>query len=96
LIESRSPRPIVLSVMAERTAFPAPGLAGGAAGGLGDVRIDGVRIDRRRQHVLARGTRVLVRTPGGGGYGSAKKRDRALAARDRAPGYVTRSGKAAR
>src|SRR5438067_12007235 len=68
LIESRSPRPIVLSVMAERTKFPAPGLAGRGAGGLGDVRINGRRIDNRKQHVLQRGDRVLVRTPGGGGY----------------------------
>jgi N-methylhydantoinase B len=88
LVESRSPRPIVLSVMAERTAFAAPGLAGGAPGGLGDVRINGRRIDNRRQHVLERGDRVLVRTPGGGGYGPRGRRDRALSARDRALGYV--------
>ncbi len=88
LIESRSPRPIVLSVMAERTKFPAPGLAGGAAGGLGDVRINGRRIDNRKQHVLARGDRVLVRTPGGGGYGARGRRDTGLVARDRRLGYV--------
>ncbi|HEV8472974.1 MAG TPA: hydantoinase B/oxoprolinase family protein [Methylomirabilota bacterium] len=88
LIESRSARPIVLSVMAERTKFAAPGLAGGAAGGLGDVRINGARIDHRKQHVLERGDRVLVRTPGGGGYGPRARRDRTLAARDRALGYV--------
>jgi len=90
LIESRSPRPIVLSVMAERTAFPAPGLAGGAAGGLGDVQINGRRIDNRRQHVLERGDRVLVRTPGGGGYGPRRQRSKQRIARDRALGYVAR------
>jgi len=95
LIESRSPRPIVLSVMAERTKFPAPGLAGGTAGGLGDVRINGTRIDNRKQHVLERGDRVLVSTPGGGDYGPRGKRDRKLIARDRALGYVGR-GKADR
>jgi N-methylhydantoinase B len=88
LIESRSPRPIVLSVMAERTTFPAPGLAGGGAGGRGDVRINGRRVDNRKQYVLARGDRVLVSTPGGGGYGSARARDRALSERDAALGYV--------
>ncbi len=90
LIESRSPRPIVLSVMAERTTYPAPGLAGGAAGGRGDVRINGRRVDNRKQYVLERGDRVLVSTPGGGGYGPAKSRDRALATRDRALGYTER------
>jgi N-methylhydantoinase B len=88
LIESRSPRPIVLSVMAERTTFPAPGLAGGAAGGRGDVRINGRRVDNRKQYVLARGDRVLVSTPGGGGYGPARTRARALRERDAALGYV--------
>ncbi|HEX9821166.1 MAG TPA: hydantoinase B/oxoprolinase family protein [Methylomirabilota bacterium] len=91
LIESRSPRPIVVSFMAERTAFPAPGLAGGGPGGRGDVRINGRRVNNRIQHVLGRGDRVLVSTPGGGGYGAGPARDRARAARDRALGYVGRA-----
>jgi N-methylhydantoinase B len=89
LIESRSPRPIVVSFMAERTTFPAPGLAGGTAGGRGDVRVNGRRVDNRKQHVLERGDRMLVRTPGGGGYGPPRAREPKLAARDRAHGYVT-------
>jgi len=80
---------MVLSVMAERTAYPAPGLAGGAPGGLGGVQINGRRIDNRKQHVLERGDRVLVRTPGGGGYGARRQRSNNLIARDRALGYVT-------
>jgi N-methylhydantoinase B len=90
LIESQSPRPIVVSFMAERTTFPAPGLAGGGAGGLGDVRVNGRRVDNRKQHVLERGDRVLVRTPGGGGYGAPRARDPQRVTRDRAMGYVTR------
>jgi N-methylhydantoinase B len=93
LIESRSPRPIVLSVMAERTKYPAPGLAGGGAGGRGDVRINGKRVDNRKQYVLERGDRVLVSTPGGGGYGPARARDGAQAERDRALGYVAGRGR---
>ena len=88
LIESRSERPILMSFMAERTRFAAPGLAGGAEGGLGDVRINGRRVDNRRQHVLQRGDQVLVRTPGGAGYGPPKARDRRLVQRDRLLGYV--------
>ena len=90
LFESRSRRPIVLSFMAERTRFPAPGLAGGGAGGLGDVRINGKKVDHRRQHVLEQGDRVLVSTPGGGGYGLAGKRSADLRARDRKGGYLGR------
>src|SRR4029453_10794046 len=89
-IESRSARPMVLSVMAERPPFPAPGLAGGAAGGRGDGRINGRGVDSRKQNVLERGDRVLVSTPGGGGYGPARARDRARVARDRALAYVGR------
>src|SRR5882724_2824783 len=88
LVESGSPRPIVLSFMAERTKFPAPGFKGGGAGGLGDVRINGKKVDHRRQHVLARGDRVLVSTPGGGGYGPARARAAALRLRDRLLGYI--------
>jgi N-methylhydantoinase B len=63
LFESESARPIVLSFMAERTRFRAPGLAGGRAGGLGraDQR---QKVDHRRRWVLARGDQVLVSTPG--------------------------------
>ncbi len=88
LIEVESARPVLMSFMAERTRFAAPGLAGGAQGGLGDVRINGRRVDNRRQHVLERGDQVLVSTPGGGGYGAAKARDRRLVQRDRLLGYV--------
>jgi len=93
LFESRSRRPIVLSFMAERTRFPAPGLAGGGAGGLGDVRINGKKVDHRRQHVLAHGDTVLVSTPGGGGYGPARARLPALTRRDNALGYAGRRKK---
>jgi N-methylhydantoinase B len=75
--------------MAERTTYPAPGFAGGEEGGRGDVQLNGRSIDHRKQHVLKKGDRVLVRTPGGGGYGRANRRAPALAARDRQRGYVT-------
>jgi N-methylhydantoinase B len=90
LIECESDTPIVASFMAERTTFAAPGLAGGGPGGLGDVRINGRRIDSRRQHVLCRGDTVLVRTPGGGGYGRPAQRDAQRLTRDRRMGYVAR------
>jgi N-methylhydantoinase B len=89
LLENESPRPIVASFMAERTKHAAPGFAGGADGGLGDVELNGVSIDHRKQYVLKAGDRVLVRTPGGGGYGRAKQRNPKLAARDRERGYVS-------
>ena len=95
LIESESKRPIVMSFMAERTRVPAPGLAGGGAGGLGDVRINGKKVDHRRQHVLEQGDRVLVSTPGGGGYGPAGKRSPELRERDGLLDYVAPSNERA-
>jgi N-methylhydantoinase B len=88
LMVCESDTPIVLSFMAERTRRAAPGFAGGGDGGLGDVQINGRSIDHRRQHVVSRGDTVLLRTPGGGGYGSPAERDPALVARDRALGYA--------
>ena len=96
LFESGSVRPIVVSFMAERTRFAAPGFAGGVPGGLGDVRINGKKVDHRRQHVLERGDRVLVSTPGGGGYGPARTRGRARRARDRQLGYDARAPRSSR
>jgi N-methylhydantoinase B len=54
------------------------------------VRINRVKVDHRRQHELERGDRVLVRTPGGGGYGPAGHRRRALRQRDQLFRYVGR------
>ena len=53
----------------ERMKIPAPGLFGGGPGALGEVLIDGRPVDTRVQQTLNKGTRVVVRTPGGGGYG---------------------------
>lgn len=86
-MESESESPIALNFMAERTRFPAPGLAGSEPGGLGNVRINGPAIDHRRQHIVRRGNRVLLRTPGGGGYGPVTDRDPSLIRRDRVMKY---------
>lgn len=86
LLESLSATPVAAVFLAERTRFPAPGLAGGGSGGLGDVQINERSIDARRLHVLNKGDRLLVRTPGAGGYGDVRERSDELAARDRLAG----------
>jgi N-methylhydantoinase B len=87
-MENNSLQPIVLSSMAERTKFPAPGFAGG----LGDVRINGKKVDHRGQYVLERGDHVLVRMSGGGGYGPASARPCTFRPGDRLLGYAGRRG----
>ncbi len=89
LIESLSDSPIAVTFMAERTRFGAPGLAGGDMGEVGSVQIDGVEADNRAQHHLEKGTRILIATPGGGGYGASDDRDPADRAADQRLGYVT-------
>ena len=74
--------------MTERTSIAAPGLGGGEAGALGAVEIDGMPADARRPHHLRAGSRVLIRTPGGGGYGAPAERTEAARARDEAEGYA--------
>jgi len=91
LLESRSPRPIAVSFLAERTVIPAFGIAGGEAGAAGELRINGARVDPKRQHILQHGDTVLLATPGGGGHGDPRRRDSAAVASDLALGYATSS-----
>ena len=88
--ENRSETPITVAFLAERTrAETAPsGIAGGEAGAPGEVLVNGVRTDPKVQHVIAPGSMIELKTPGGGGYGAAAARDAALHERDVADGYV--------
>lgn len=90
LLESLSPNPAVMSFMAERTRpeAAARGMNGGAPGEPGDIHIDGVRVNPKAQHIVQPGTRVLLRTPGGGGYGKPGERDARLNEQDRLDGYL--------
>jgi len=88
LFESESERPIIGLFMTERTRFGAPGFSGGGEGRLGTVEINGVEVDSHKQYVLQKGDTVLLRTPGGGGYGKPEDRPEELIERDRARGYL--------
>jgi N-methylhydantoinase B len=88
LVELRGAGGSSVYFMAERTVIPAPGLGGGAPGGLGAVLIDGQPAETRRPHHLPQGATVLLRTPGGGGFGPPEAREPALAARDAVQGYA--------
>ena len=70
-------------------ARPAFGIEGGKDGAPGELRINGVKTDPKRQYVLKRGDTVSLGTPGGGGHGDPKQRDRAALAADETAGYVT-------
>ena len=89
LLENRHPTPLPIVFITERLKFPAPGLVGGGAGALGEVLINGAPVaDSRAQVILARGDTLLLRTPGGGGYGEQSGRDPQAVERDRKLGYT--------
>ena len=90
-IEIRSPTPIAVSFLAERTRFPAFGIEGGQPGAPGAVVINGEIVDPKRQYVLKAGDTVVLRTPGGGGHGDPRMREPAALAADIAAGLVTHS-----
>jgi len=85
--EFTAERPVAGLFMTERTRFAAPGFAGGEAGGIGSVEINGESIDTHKRHMLKASDRVLLRTPGGGGFGDAAAREDDRVALDRKRGY---------
>ncbi len=88
LYEISAERPVAGLFMTERTRFAAPGMQGGEAGGVGAVEINATPIDTHKRHMLQAGDRVLLRTPGGGGFGDAAERTPTDAATDRRLGYL--------
>jgi N-methylhydantoinase B len=91
LLESLNPTPATMSFMAERTRpeAAAPGINGGQSGAPGEILIDGKPVNPKAQHVVQLGTRVLLRTPGGGGYGDVSARPPELVENDRINGYLS-------
>ena len=78
-----------MSFLAERTIFPAFGIEGGKDGAPGELHINGVKTDPKKQYVLHKGDTVSLGTPGGGGHGDPKQRSKTALAADIAAGYVS-------
>ncbi len=89
LLENRHPGALPTVFLTERLKFAAPGLVGGGPGALGEVLLnDQPLADTRVQVILAPGDTLLLRTPGGGGYGAVVERDPRAIERDRLLGYL--------
>jgi N-methylhydantoinase B len=89
-LESRSETPIAVSFLAERTIFPAFGIEGGKAGAPGVLRINGDKVDPKKQYVLSLGDTVILATPGGGGHGDPEQRNKMALESDIQAGYTSR------
>jgi N-methylhydantoinase B len=89
LLENRHPTPLATVFIVERLKFPAPGVAGGSEGACGEVHLNGKPLaDSRKQVILAQGDTLLLRTPGGGGYGDPARRAPEAIERDTILGYL--------
>jgi N-methylhydantoinase B len=78
------------SAMFDRTAHPAKGRDGGAAGAPGRAVLDdGTVLRPKGWQQVPPGRRLVLHLPGGGGYGEPARRDPAARADDLRKGYVT-------
>ncbi|MFT5449777.1 MAG: N-methylhydantoinase B [Gammaproteobacteria bacterium] len=75
--------------MANRTEFAPQGFAGGQAGRLREMRLDGEVIDPKGRHQVAPGARITLIEAGGGGYGEPRDRAREDVLRDLRNGLIT-------
>jgi N-methylhydantoinase B len=78
----------------DRAKFPPSGIAGGKPGSRSRFVIHLGGADEREtpasgRYELAAGERFLLQSAGGGGFGDARRRDRAALSRDIAEGYVS-------
>lgn len=80
---------MILSLIPDKVVCRPPGLAGGEPGALGEVLLNGRRLERFPPIRFAPGDELELRLPGAGGFGRAEERDPADVARDVAMGYVS-------
>jgi N-methylhydantoinase B len=88
-IESAIGADVELLAAFDRVRYPARGRAGGENGAPGRVFVAGDReLAPKGTQVVRAGERLVIHTPGGGGFGPASERDPEAAAADRAAGHV--------
>lgn len=90
-IELATDQPGTLSLLVERREHPALGVEGGGSGAPSRVvwngQEDGFPLKGKSR--IAGGDRLVVRYPGGGGFGDPRERDRALVQKDVDAGLVS-------
>lgn len=78
------------SAMFDRIGTPPNGRDGGGSGAAGSVALDdGTRLRPKGWQYVPAGRRLILKAPGGGGYGDPARRTAAARAEDMRKGYVT-------
>jgi N-methylhydantoinase B len=86
----RSDAPLSFTAMFDRTKFPARGLHGGGSGAPGEVQLDdGTTLGAKGKHTIPAERTLILRLPGGGGYGNPLTRPPALVLQDVRNGYIS-------
>ena len=81
---------IYLNAMFDRCNNPARGRDGGLPGAAGEVGLDdGSSLSSKGKQWVPEDRRLVVKLPGGGGYGDPAKRDRELVEQDLAREYIS-------
>jgi N-methylhydantoinase B len=81
---------IYINAMFDRCQNPARGRNGGRAGAAGSVELDdGSRLSAKGKQWIPAARRLVLKLPGGGGYGEPSQRDPALVAQDVEREYIT-------
>jgi N-methylhydantoinase B len=82
--------PMILGASFDRIKYPARGALGGDDGGAGSVRLaSGKALAGKGRQLVPQGDRVVIETPGGGGYGDPRGRARAAVEADLRAGLVS-------
>jgi N-methylhydantoinase B len=89
-MENGLDEPFVFSCAFERLRFAARGFDDGLSGAPGYVGLaSGDRLSGKGSHLIPRGDRVVIMSPGGGGIGDPKRRDRTAVEADLANGLIS-------
>jgi N-methylhydantoinase B len=86
----RSEKPLIFTAMFDRTRYPARGLHGGGIGAPGEVLLDdGTALAPKGKLTISPARTLILRLPGGGGYGSPYTRPPEQVLEDVRNGFVS-------
>lgn len=89
-IGTRGAAPLTFIAAFDRIDHPARGRAGGGSGAAGELMLkSGPSLSGKGAHRIEADDRLIIRTPGGGGYGNPDQRCMIARAADRSAGYVS-------